>query len=323
MSICLRIVVDLDVVQSCSGFLSICLRIVVDLDVVQPCPIRLAPKRTLKVNGIVNGIAQLRDMLFVVCDGQNTIFIFQLSDTTASDQVTVDELKNPSDIAADELNECIYITDEHSMCVWKLDVSNLPRTAKKCWQIEKHLYTLYAGSGITLLLTKINGNKISAFDNHGRCHQIKLFKNTEAMHAVQKLNGNVIVTYKTRIFGGSDEDVQWFVSEYNVTQTEINFSGPQSGPVRYNKYMTVIREGNVDIAILLADGDTNTVFCLGPTLRINDYSNSQLIKLPHPPNRILYIEKFKELMIGQRNGTVSVYSVNCSDTYHETDTSYV
>lgn len=270
--------------------------------------IHLTTKRTLTVDGTVNGVALLNDMIYVIYEKSNVISVFNSNSTTASDQFVIEELQAPRDVAASELNQCIYISDNMSGVVWKIDIK-LPRTATK-WFYERSPYTLYAGPDDTLLVTKYNENRLSLYDHYGRYEKIELRENLQAMHAVVKSNGNILVAY-TKL---EDNNCSWYVGEFDENLDEINCYGPQTGPVKYTKYLTVIRKGKIDIATLLADGDSNTVLRLGGSLQMdhNNPQNDTLIELPHHPNRILYDEKSNELLISQCNGMINIYSIEHS-----------
>ena len=255
----------------------------------------------------------------MVCDDSETISVFKYHEVTVTEQLTVEGLQSPHDIASCKLNRCLYIVDGKSNCVWKISDTQLkPTTSKritpqKVMIISKPYVFTVAKDGNILKIQQQNhvqihspeGNLILSF-------QIPIPSNVETMQIVQKANGNFLSSYKKLTHSQTGRAWNWYVSEFDEGGTSVMNSGAQAGHLRDSRYLAVITEGDDDLFVITADCDNSTVLMLDDNLKLckhNILLNNQHDDILYP-NRIIYIAKTKELIVGQHNGLIKVYKVD-------------
>ena len=97
-------------------------------------------------------------------------------------------------------------------------------------------------------------------------------------------------------------------ANFDEDGTGVKDSEAQAGHVRDSRYLAVITEDDKDLFALIADCDNSTVLMLDDNIKLCNYNillNNQHYDILNP-NRILYVEEIKELIVGQHNGLSEV-----------------
>jgi len=259
----------------------------------------------LCVVGSVWGVTQLHNVVFVVCWESSTISRFNATTHQRLTDIVVKDLENPFDIAACEQTSHVYVA-EYMKCIWRVSADGadiehwLPKSPRDTFRPESLSVT-----STRLLVTSLATKQLMQFDADGNeLRRVHLPDYMLPRHAVESPTGTFIVGhYNTEL-------EQWQVSEVNTGGEVLRqFTGSRLpsrlSPLGFTTHVAVDSHGN----ILVPDYDNRRILLLDAqlTLRRVIIDEHQLnYKLPR---RLCYREQSGQLLVGFREGRVSVFDV--------------
>lgn len=286
-----------------------------------PLSLRLTFQRQLHSHRFkkVNGLAHLDGILYTICEKSSAIHVFPSCDQEQVKLFAVEGMRRPKDIVACDRNKCLYIADDKLSCVFKIDVCQLQNG------LTEHLsptivfevkdpFTMSIAHNGRLLLSRYHTNKLVLREGDGSFTKPVLLPNdVKAVHAIQISDGKILVAYKKLV--GTNKDIyelsdpsNWFVGEFDEDGTQLFCSDPQAGNLLYNRYLTLVGEGD-DKAIVIADCDNSAIVQLDRSLSLgNILLNKELDSIANP-RRIIYLNESKQLVVGLQNGWINIYGV--------------
>jgi len=248
------------------------------------------------VDRTVNGVTQLHDVVYIVCDWSSTIRRFDATTHQRLTDIDVKDLRNPTDIAACEQTSHVYVA-EWPEYVWR--VSSDCKDMKRCWtKSPSDTFTPYKLSVTSsrLLVTSLLANELMQLDKAGdELRRVQLPEYMRPYHAVESPSATFIVSHK------NTELAQYQVSEVNTEgQVLRQFSGSRLSSVGHTDHIAVDSRGN----IFVADRDNCRILLLDAQLALRRVIIDEHQLNYQSPYRLCYNEQSGQLMVGLRYGVV-------------------
>jgi len=257
----------------------------------------------LCVVGDVEGVTQLHDVIFVVCQRIESSTILRFNATTHQrlTDIVVKDLEQPRDIAACEQTSHVYVAD-FGECIWRVSADGadskhwLPKSPG-----DRFKPLSLSVTSTRLLVTPLNTKQLMQFDADGnelrRVHLPDMYPH----HAVESPTGTFIVSHR------NIQLKQGQVSEVNTGGEVLRqFTGSRLSPLGEPPHVAVDSLGN----IFVADFDNHRILVLNAhlTLRRVIIDEHQL-NCKRPPRCLCYREQSGQLLVGFWEGRVSVFDV--------------
>jgi len=251
------------------------------------------------VEGIVWGVTQLHDVVYVVCRVSSTIRRFNATTHQRLTDINVKDLSDPCDIVACEQTSQLYVTEDEK-CVWRVsaDGADIKHWLPKSPDDTFTPWTLSVTS-TRLLVTSRDTRQLIQFDAVGdELRRVQLPDDMAPEHAVESPTGTFIVSiYDNQL------KQQHQVAEVN-TGGEVmrQFSGSRLSPPHI-EHMAVDSHGN----IFVTDDDNSRILLLDAQLSLR-----RVIIDEHQlnwPLRLCYREQSGQLLVGLYHGDVLVFDV--------------
>ena len=162
----------------------------------------------LCVVGIVCGVTQLHDVVYMVCQQSSTIWRFNATTHQPLTSIIVKDLRDPHDIVACERTSQLYVA-EYEKCVWRVssdgtDIKHwLPKSADNTF--KPHTLSVkplrLSVTSTRLLVTSRFTRQLRQFDADGdELRRVQLPDHMEPWHAVESPSGTFIVSlYNTQL----------------------------------------------------------------------------------------------------------------------------
>jgi len=245
----------------------------------------------------VQGVTQLHDVVYIVCESFSAIIRFHATTHKRLTDINVKGLRVARDIAACELTSQLYVPDS-SECIWR--VSSEGENIKRWWpKSSSDTFKPYSLSVTTsrLLVTSHYTNELMQLDAAGeQLRRVPLPRYMNPEHAVESASGSFVVAHR------NTELEQCQVSEVN---TEGRVLRQFSGSLDSTPHIAIDSQGN----IFVADFDKRRVLLLDARLEL-----CRVIIDIHQlnyksPCRLCYNEQSAQLLVGRYGGVVSVFDV--------------
>lgn len=145
---------------------------------------------------MVRGVAVLDGLLYVVCELSSAIHVFDTKTHKRLDDIDIENMEDPNDIAACTATRQLYIADcrtdnaESTGCVWKVD----PSGTVTHWQLAGGVspYSLSVRKG-RVLVTPLQGQQLQLYNSQQQMKKtIPLPGRMEPRHAVETSHRTVI-----------------------------------------------------------------------------------------------------------------------------------
>jgi len=255
----------------------------------------------LCVVGVVMGVTQLHDVVYVVCWNYSTVRRFNATTRLPLNDINVKDLRQPYDIATCEQTSQLYVAD--LQCVWRMssdgaDIKHwLPKSPDDTFKPRKLSVT-----STRLLVTSRDTRQLRQFDADGdelRC--IQLPDDTRPQHAVESPTGTFVASVdNTQLKQGQ-------VIEVN-TEGEVlrQFSGGLTS-LGYTPHIAVDSCGN----ILVADQENNRIALLDCHISLRRVIIDKYQLYYRRPERLCYREHSGQLLIGFSRGDNVMFDVLC------------
>jgi len=259
------------------------------------------------VAGLVKGITQLQDVVYILCAESPEIIRFDAVTHDRLDDITVKDMSAPQDIAACQQTDQLYIADSPGAaavaCVWRVlakkDGEDVERLLPKSPSDKISPYALSVTSS-RLLVTSLSANQLTQFDAVGdELRRVDLPDDTKPSHAVESPVGTFIVSHRDTQLN------RWQVSEVdNGGQVLRQFSGSRLLPLGLTQHIAVDSQGN----IFVADFDNSRVLLLDSQLALRRVIIDEHQLKDKSPWRLCYMERTGQLLVGLR-GDIAVFDV--------------
>jgi len=256
----------------------------------------------LCVVGVVRGVTQLHDVVYIVCAGSSTISRFNATTRQRLTDIVVKGLRVPLDIVACEQTSQVYVAD-YPECIWRVssDGEDIKRWLTKSPSDTFKPWTLSVTS-TRLLVTSYKTRQLIQFDAVGdELRRVQLPDDMPPWHAVESLTGTFIVShYNKQLRQGQ-------VSEVNTGGEVLRqFSRLHRSLLGLTQHFAVDSHGN----ILVADFGNRRILLLNAQLTLRrvvvdaDQLNNK------PPGRLCYKEQSGQLLVAL-DDSVAVFNVVC------------
>jgi len=245
----------------------------------------------LCVVGVVRGVTQLHDVVYIVCHQSSTISRFNATTHQRLTDIVVEDLRYSSDIVACERTSQVYVADVE--CIWRVssDGEDIQRWLPKSPSDTFKPWTLSVTS-TRLLVTSLYTPQLIQFDAVGdELRRVQLPDDIDPWHVVESPTGTFIVSHY-------NEQLRHQVSEVNTGGEVLRqFSGSHLLPLGDTPHVAVDSHGN----ILVADEINRRILLLDAhlTLRRVVVDRHQLNK---SPRRLCYKEQSGQLLVGFHEG---------------------
>jgi len=239
------------------------------------------------------GVTQLDDIIYVVCNESVRIRRFKAATHEQLNDIDVNELKDPKDMAACEQTSQVYVAD--SECVWRMsadstDVQRWLTSTPSGIQLRPHTLSVTA---TRLLVTSYAPNELMQFDADGtQLGHVRLPEGTAPYHAVEsQMKTFVILHSNTQL-------EQWQVSEFSTGgQVLRQFSGQLSWP----QHIAVSSQGNV----MVADTRNRRILLLSDRLVLRRVIMDEHLLSSQEPRRLCYVRQSEQLFVGFDNSVAA------------------
>jgi len=258
----------------------------------------------LCVVGLVLGVTQLHDVVFVVCDESLTILRFNATTHQRLTDIVVKDLKRPFDIAACEQTSQVYVADEEK-CIWRVSADGadfkhlLPVSPDDTFKPFKLSVT-----STRLLVTSFSTKQLMQFDADGNeLRRVHLPDYMDPLHAVESPTGTFIVGHiNTQLEQWQDQ-----VSEVNTGGEVLRqFTGSRLSSLDVPTHVAVDSHGN----IFVADSDNHRILLLDAHLTLRRVIIDEHQLNYEQPCNLCYREQSGQLLVGFWEGdSVSVFDV--------------
>jgi len=254
----------------------------------------------LCVVGVVWGVTQLHDVVFVVCYGSSTILRFNATTHQRLTDIVVKDLEVPRDIAACEQTSHVYVAEYE--CIWRVsaDGADIKHWLPKSLDGTFRPWTLSVTS-TRLLVTSRLTKQLMQFDADGNeLRRVHLPYYMDLRHAVESPTGTFIVGHDNTQLGRQ-------VSEVNtggevlrqITGSRLSSLG---GPI----HVAVDSHGN----IFVADCDNRRILLLDAHLTLRRVIIDEHQLNYEQPSCLCYREQSGQLSVGFIEvSVVSVFDV--------------
>jgi hypothetical protein len=238
---------------------------------------------------LVTGLTKLNNKLYVVYNEYDTINVYMAQQPfTQLPPIHINAMKRPTDMSACSINNCLYVVDYGSNCVWRVNTYN---------KVDKWLQDTNAlrlsvtleGQVVLLIATDVQGS-VGNRTCHGR---VEVYNAAGLKLSVIKLPNNIINPYsviqsanKTFIIshGDNDTEQQRVVEVNNEGKIIASFGGSRGSGLGqlYGPYDIVF---DSEERVLVADYGNKRVllltFVVPPVLDLSVGPPRGKI-LPHP-----------------------------------------
>ena len=194
------------------------------------------------VDGMVYGVTQLHDVVYIVCVLSSTIKRFNATTHQRLADINVKGLRDPSDIVACEQTSHVYVADWKE-CVWR--VSSDSEDMKRCWTktpSDTFRPCTLSVTSSRVLVTSLGTKQLMQLDEAGdELWRVQLPEYMNPWHAVESPSATFIVSHTNTELNDQDQ-----VSEVNTAgQVLRQFSGSRLSPLAVPEHIAIDSRGNI------------------------------------------------------------------------------
>ena len=245
---------------------------------------------------MINGVALLRDVVYIICPGVSSILRFSVVTNQPLTDIKVKDLRAPCDIAVCEQTSQLYVAEREREadreCVWRVsaDGADVKRWLPRSPSDKFTLWSLSVTSTRLLVTSRIT-NQLEQFDSLGnQLRRVQLPDDMQPHHAVESPTGTFIVSHY------NSQLVQYQLSEVD-TEGEVlrQFSSSsRQPPLGWTPHIAIDSRSN----IIAADFDRCCVLLLDARLKLRRVIVDELELNYKRPRCLSYREQSGHLLVG-------------------------
>lgn len=254
----------------------------------------------------MSGITHLGNNIYILSPSSNSIFVHQDKEPFQKlREIQTKAIKSPVDIASCQKSNCLYVTDQKSSCLWKVNASQNDQIIK-CLDGIGEPYTLSVSSDGCVLMTRCGSpSKLETYyPDTDKGGSIELPEEVdEPQHAVRTSTGNFIVSY------GKKDRKFWSLMEVTTSGQIVRRHDSKKTFQQLNgSYHLAI---DINDRVIVVDFYNNRVMLLDSKL---NWARTLLTRDRHgihSPKRLCFVRPNNQLIVKNRK-TVDIYSFRCS-----------
>jgi len=252
----------------------------------------------LCVVGYVQGVTQLRDVVYVVSRMSSAIRRYNATTHRRLADIVVMGLSHPWDIAACELTSRLYVADY--LCVWRVSSDGVDIQRWLTWLPSDRFEpcTLSVTSSRLLVTSHRGDRQLRQFDaaSGDELRRVRLPDYMEPYHAVESPTATFIVDYII---------TQLAHCQVSEVSTEGQVLRQFSDSLGVPQHIVVERQGN----IFVADSRKRHILLLDAQLALRRVIIDARQLNGRRPRRLCYTEQSGQLLVGFEKGGVAVFDV--------------
>ena len=239
----------------------------------------------------VEGVTQLHDVIYIVCERSSTILRFSATTHERLTDIDVKDLREPWDIVACEQTSRLYVADWEGKCVWRMSVDGADM---KLWWSKSSSDTFrpqtLSVTSNRFLMTPYDTKELLHLDAGGdELRRVQLPNDMEPRHAVESPTGTFVISHKNTQLN------QHQVSEVTTGGKVLrHFTGSRLSPLGNTDHVAVDSHGN----IFLADQANRRILLLDAQLKLRRVIVDQHQLDHNKPRRLCYREPTGQLLVG-------------------------
>jgi hypothetical protein len=276
--------------------------------------------KVIKTSGKLQamGVTVCNGCIYVVESRSFDVLIFKADESYASKGRIKVEKMNPRDIVSSDEQNCLYIADPFTMCVWRLSLINEPRGERfitsikaRCLFSDSRQKQLLVTSDVDLVLCDVDGQRLK---------RIVPPSHVDVMHSVLLPTGRILIVHTSR----SNDNNYHQVSEIDDSGTVHQvYGGRKGGDVNQlcqPLYLALDNKGHV----FVADYANNRVVVINEQLKFErlllnkedlwadeerELQKEKPVKAKMPC-RMTFFGQGSKLLVAMNDGTVHSYSLH-------------
>ena len=146
---------------------------------------------SLNVSQLVTGVTQLSDVIFIIHSHTNAVLSFNQSFFQLG-TFNVSALRYPNDMSASVTNQCIYVADYWTGCVWKVTLEHQVQE----FAIQQDASTLSVTTDGRVYVITSGGSTMTLFNQDGeviQAYNLDALGYNSTQHIVETYSGNWIL----------------------------------------------------------------------------------------------------------------------------------
>jgi len=193
----------------------------------------------------VEGVTQLHDVVYIVCDQCSTISRFNATTHEQLTDIHAKGLRIPHYIVACEQTSQLYVADSWDECVWRVsaDGADIKRWLTKS-SSDTFSPTSLSVTSTRLLVTSRDSKHLTQFDSLGdELRRVQLPDNMDPRHAVESPTTTFIVSHENM------QLKQYQISEVNTDgQVLRQFTSSRLSSLSWTQHIAIDSHGHVFVA---------------------------------------------------------------------------
>ena len=262
------------------------------------------------------GVTWMENKIYVVGRGSNRVHVFRDQepfDELNEEEIKIKGMKRPRDVSASKTSRSIFISDHGDRCLWKVQMPG--GKISRC-RMDGTPRSISITSSDELIVVQQHGDRwsldiFSCSDGTGT-RSIALSTRIErVMHAVQSLNGNIIISHSTKKFPDVYQICEMSIDGRNFIRT---FDPRLVHSMNLLNWLPYHLAFDDDGHLFVADWGSDRIYLLSSQLTDPQILSKNYENLLEGPHRLCYIREKQQLIVGQTGGEgdpgfVSVFNV--------------
>lgn len=261
----------------------------------------------------VTGVTKLPNEIYVLRHGSQSSSIRVYKDQNPfqlQTEILLEDVRLPHDIVAINESRCLYISDKDNKCIWKMTITDCH--LRKWLQHVDDPFTMSLSNDDRVVIPRCGQpTRLEVYaPNAALIHHIQLASEiVNIRHAVETPMRNfiILVQWTGRTLSMVEVASRWTVCEVNKEGHAVrSFEAVDDSQQLNNPYHLSL---DWDDGVFVVDYGSQTVVQFDSDLKwrqilLSTYKNSLL-----KPLRLFFDQTARRLLVGQRGGTVSMYTV--------------
>lgn len=253
--------------------------------------------RSFDVATAVYGVTEFKGTLHFLCSDPNSLRLY--GDGGSYDlrrQVELKDVLLPTDIAASEAGNCLFVIDQSRNCIWRVDGDSY---AVERWSAAFEPFSLFVTSdGRVLMPRTADPCAVETYSSNASVRRVCRLPSefSDVQHAVESSNGNVIVSLLSK------ERKAWTICEITDSADVVR----RFAPTDVAQQPDCPRRLALDAgdAVFVADYRNGRVVLLDSQLNWNKVLLSKSKDRIRDPTRIFFSADKMRLIVAQSLGNL-------------------